>query len=306
MLTPKLIEMVHEQNELAQKLVDGTATDAEKDRLSKLTAAIKAATGKADGPKTEYKAMKLSEFQAYIEQETAKAATNPDPVSLQLLRKNLAAVKALRDSNPELADDHVITIEVKSSTDADDRIAALEAQVAELTTKLTETPAADEPAGKQDTETSQKLAMEAIDALIGRYESLKQKIEAGSVTAEDLEKAWEGNWDLQRVIEGAVAVLAKAEALKAVIDAIKPTLEKLAGPEDEGGEGDGDEGGDESGDEGGDGDSGEGDEVGKGGVNWGGDLSGTSKGGNADYSRIKKAGGMNGDFAAKADKRDDD
>jgi hypothetical protein len=256
MLNEKMFAILKRQNELTAKLADGTATDDEKAELDKLGKTITALTDadKVDVGKTRLETMTVADFQKHVESEQAALDANLDPARLALLKRNIDNVKAQGKTS---ADDHV-AVEVAVQASAEDRIATVEAKLDELleTVKAsfdrrTSTgvndggDAGDPPAGDggdaggddggdgsdvgkgDDKPVTTALAMEAIESVIECFNSIKAKVQEGTLTSDELYKMWPG-WEVREMIEGAVGVLAKAEELSKLVEEVKPELEKIA------------------------------------------------------------------------------
>jgi hypothetical protein len=74
----------------------------------------------------------------------------------------------------------------------------------------------------------QAMGTEAMDALIARYTETRNRMADGSITREDVERLWENQWPLRDIVNQSIAVLAKADTLKAAIDGVLPALRKAA------------------------------------------------------------------------------
>jgi|GEM_PF-6330547 len=319
MITEKLLEFVKRQTLLAAKIEAGTATPDERAELVKINHAISAAVNpqKTDH-KTVITTMRVDEFKTHVEAELEALKTAADADRLALLQSNIASVKA---QGKTLAED-IVGIQIFTAKSSDDRIAALEATVTDLSDKLqaAETDKAEKP-------TAHALAMEAIDTLLARMESIKAKIEGGSLTEDDLESMWDGDWEIRQALRQAVAIMTKAEELHKLLSVVVPAWEVLAkdgegeageaegeGEAGEGngegdgegeageaeGEGDGEgEAGEAEGEGDGEGEAGEAEGEGEGdgeageaeGVDksegWGTDLAPAALNGNEDYSLLK-------------------
>lgn len=260
MLNEKMFAILKRQNELSAKLADGTATDDEKAELTKLGKTISALTDadKVDVGKTRLETMTVADFQKHVEAEQTALDANLDPARLALLKRNIDSVKAQGKTS---ADDHV-AVEVAVQASAEDRIATVEAKLDELletvkasfdrrtSTGVNDGGASDDPpagddagdgdagtgddagdggtVGKnEDKPVTTALAMEAIDSVISCFNSIKAKVQEGTLTSDELYKMWPG-WEVREMIEGAVGVLAKAEELSKLVDEVKPELEKIA------------------------------------------------------------------------------
>ena len=281
MITEKLLEFVKRQTLLAAKIEAGTATPEERAELIKINKAISAAVNpqKAD-QNIVITTMRVDEFKTHVGAELEALKTAADADRLALLQSNIASVKA----QGKTLDEDIVGVQVFTEKSSDDRIAALEATVTDLSDKL---QAAE--TGKQEKPTAQAMAMEAIETLMSRMEAAKTKIEAGSLTRQDLNDMWDGDWDLREALSQAAAIMTKAEELFKTLSVIVPAWEVLAKDEDGDGEGDAGEGDAAEGDaaEGdGEGDAGEGDSVDKS-EGWGTDLAPPALGGNEDYSLLK-------------------
>ena len=236
MLTEKLMETVKRQSELAKKVMDGTATDEEKAELDKINQAIDTATGQStETRKTDLVTMKLEEFQNMVEEKT-KSDISPD--ELALLKRNIESVKKQGKTK---ADD-IVAVEVLVKQSAEDMIAALENRVVELEAKLEAKLAKkpSEPEKAADKPTAQALASEAIDSIIEQFGEMKNKITAGTLKQQDVKDMWP-SWQMQELIEGATAVVAKLDEAKKLIKEVMPELKKLSEGGEVTGDGDGDE-----------------------------------------------------------------
>jgi hypothetical protein len=283
----KIKQILKRQSELAKKVASGKATDAEKEQLNKLGEIVDALTdpSKVDVGKTKLTTMTLAEFKAYAEKEEAESYE--DPSRLALLEQNIASVK---EQGKTGADDHVavkVSVQVKES----DRLAAVEEKLDEVLTALKganfdgrtstgvntdgESDSDSEGEGEGEGEDVDKgedkpaataLAVEALDTIISRFEALKTKITGGSdISKDEFYEIWP-SYEIREIVEGAVDVLSKMEIAKALIEEVKPFLEKMvkdSGEGDTDGDTDGDPEGDSS-DGDSDGDSSEGEETEKG------------------------------------------
>lgn len=316
MLTDKLLQIVARQNELTAKLVAGTLDDQGKTELEGLVKAVQAATGNGQqevGKKTRPTTMTLAEFQKHVETTSAELQVNPDVAAIALLKRNIESVKAQGKTNPE----DIVAVEVLVQETMEEKYARLEERLADAEKKLAdkggdgdggngdgdegdgdgdgdgdgsgdgegdgEGDGDGEPANKQDKPTAQALALEAVETLISRFTALKAKIEGDSLTAEDLEKTWESQYDLRQILDEAVAVMAKFDECKSLIEECLPALKALHKAQDGEGDGDGDADGEPDGD---------GDDTGSTVKFWGGmDLAPRTDGGQSDYETLKKAAG---------------
>ncbi len=236
-MNKKFLKIVKRQSELAVKAADGTASEAEKTELKKLTAAVEAATApEQDVPETTLKTMKLSDFRAWHEKAVKDIEDGGDDKLLALVKRNIAAVKDQAVTDPE----GIVAVEIPIEKSESDRIKALETRIAELEDKGEIEPVVPAdgdaaPTGKADKPTAQALAMEAVDTLLVRYTKLKAVIESGSFSKDDIEDLW-GDWSLKDVIASAAAIMTKAEEMKGAVEAVMPTLEKLAKKEEDEGD----------------------------------------------------------------------
>lgn len=227
MITEKLLEYVKRQTLLSAKIADNTATPDERTEFSRINAAIKAATEpQTVEAKTLVTTMRLDEFQKHVESEMGALEKTPDADRLALLQRNIASVKS---QGKTLAED-IVGVEIMTRKTSDDRIAALEATVADLSAKLAE---AATTAEKAEAPTAHAMAMEAMVAMMSRMEALKSKVDSGSLTVEDLQMAWEGTWDIRDALRQAAAIMAKAEELHKSLSVVVPAWEVLAKGTDE-------------------------------------------------------------------------
>lgn len=232
----KFMEIVKRQTELATKAAAGSATKEEIAELNKLNAVVKAATEPAAPAATKLATMTLAAFREWHEKAVKQLEDGAsDPTLLAVVKRNIAAVK---EQGKTLADD-IVAVELPVEKQEADKVAALEARIAELEAKAAPAnappvgstatdAAADADAAKADGDkpVSQALAVEAIDALLARYTKVKAAIDAGSLTKQDLELLW-SDYELKRAIEQCAAIMVKAEALKALVEAALPELKKL-------------------------------------------------------------------------------
>lgn len=288
-MNEKLMKMIARQAALVSKLSAGKITDKEKSELGILNKQLQliADIDKSKIGKTKLSTMTLKEFRAHCQKEQEEGTAAFDGARLALLKRNIDSVK----SQGKTKSDDVVAIEVLVEQSADDvRMSAIENQLTEVLSLLKGgatfdgrgrtgivdndddgdddgTGDAGGDAGGDDTGSggtgdtakgdmpiTTKVAIEAITALISRYEKIKTKIENGEeFTSEELSKMWP-NWELREAVESSVEVLAKLEVLKALAEVVNPQLEKLAKDEAGDGDGDGDDDGEGGGDDGGDGD----------------------------------------------------
>lgn len=254
MITKKLEEMVRRQSALTAKMIDGTATDAEKVELRTLTDALAKATSPEPHQvrgRTTLRTVKLAAFRAEAD---ALLAGDPTPDQLAVLKRNMAAVKDQAVTDPE----GLVAVEALVELTDKDRLAEIEQRLKAAEARLSEgfdgrtrtglaLPADEEPAAKPDpkaqaaaaggegtqakadgdTSIATQLATEAVDSLITRFTALREKIAAGTLKIDDVRNAWQGDWELRSLIEGAVAVLSKVDQVAALIKEVQPALEAL-------------------------------------------------------------------------------
>lgn len=247
MLTKRLTKIMRRQSVLVGKIMDGTVTDEEKAELEKITKTVEAATGETaiEIGKTSLTTMKLSEFKDHIEALEAEMGEELNPQQVALMRKNIQAVKNQGKTDPE----DIVAVEIledTSSSEASERIKALEQVVADLTAKVeagfdgrTQTGVVDGKPGEEssqeegDSESTEKsvaqtLASEGLEALIARFEKVKEKVAGGTLTKEDLEALWENQWDIKSMLDGSMAIMIKIANAKELIEGIVPELKKLS------------------------------------------------------------------------------
>ena len=243
-----LSEILKRHGALVRKIAAGTATDAEKAEVLRLQEAVDAAAEATAEPEFTTVTMTLAEFQAHAEAELADMDKAPDADRIARLQRNLKAIREQGKSAP----DDVVAVEVKTKAAEPSIVDALDARLAALSppaeaaktepapvaaaeaAPVPETPAAAEktepapaaeaaPAAPEPVAAaaepefdkasiSQQVAVEALEALTGRLSDLRAKIDGGSMSAEDLDKAFEGWWSLQDVIRTFTAVAASAPA----------------------------------------------------------------------------------------------
>lgn len=220
---------------LTEKALSGTITDEERAEAATLQAEIARATAPVDLTKvaTTLTTMTVQEFQAHA--DAVRAADPPDPVDLALMRKNLEAIKQQDPAGQEsVVAVHARADNTPASLEA--RIAALEAKAATAMVSTGEPapapvdpPAAGAPVATKapgDSPVASALATEAMDAAMMRLTSVKDALASGTLDEESLQKLWPG-YDLRRVVEQCVEVLAKVDAIKAVADEVLPALKKI-------------------------------------------------------------------------------
>jgi len=202
-----------------------------------------------------FKTIKLSEFKAYVD-ETMKST---DVEELELLKANIAIVNELKKENEEIDENMSIVITVKKAKDASEtvqnKIDELKAQ--ENKDENTDEEKSDEETADENPETddnkddenkedkdnkdkddkaapeSQTMALEAIDALIKKYEDLKTVIASDNVTKEDIESIWQNDYSLKEVLEQTLTIMEVSKNLVTVLESVVPVLKEEAGVVDE-------------------------------------------------------------------------
>jgi len=86
-----------------------------------------------------------------------------------------------------------------------------------------------EPVGKG---VAMELGKEAMETLMERFQTLKDKMDSGSLSQDDIKDAFHGQWQLEELIRQAVAVTAKSDTLALSIESVLPALKELAKQED--------------------------------------------------------------------------
>lgn len=246
-MTKKFLEIVKRQTVLAAKAASGDATPEELTELQRLNVAVKAATEPTDSKlDTTLKTMTLADFRVWHE-KAVKAIEDGDDTLLSVVKRNLAAVK---DQGKTKSDD-VVAVEMPVEKSDADVVVDLQQRIADLEAKAEADPASTEDeevdTDKGDKPTAQALAMEAIDTLLAKYTKLKALVDAGTFSKDELDSIFDGDWSLKDIIRDSAAIMAKADEMKAAVEALMPELEKLDKAEGEDGEageaGDGDEAG---------------------------------------------------------------
>jgi len=230
MITKKLEETIRRMNVLVGKSVAGTLTDAERGEMAKLQKSVEAATTPPPVAKTRPATMTVEEFTKHIDAELAEMEKAPDEERLALLQANIEAVKVQGKTAPTDVVAVLVRVQSEKADDCATQVAALQAQVADLTARLEmqekkatvkteEAPAAppadDTPIAKLVKEgVSAQIALEALDALISKVNSVKDLVASGNATAESVEKTFEGWWNLMDAIRthSAIAAAAKVPA----------------------------------------------------------------------------------------------
>ncbi len=225
----KFSETLKAHGALVRKVAAGTATDAERQEVLRLQAAIDAAADAVADPTHKTVTMTLAEFKVVAEKEIAELEAMPDADRLARLQRNL---KAIRDQ-AKTAPDDVVTVEIACAAEPaivdglETRVAALSAaKTAPVVPDAPPAPAASDappavapaaPAAKGEPEgafdkasVSQQLALEALEALIGRVNGLKAAVTAGTITEQQLCDAFNGWWTLRDAIETYTAIAGAA------------------------------------------------------------------------------------------------
>ncbi len=226
MLTQKFMEYAKRQNVLAAKAAEGKATEGEIAELKKISTALSAAMGDHEPQcETELASLNAEEFKKYVQDETAAVEVELDPDRLSLLKRNIADVKRQQAKGAETF--AVYMAVVKEEADA---VSALEARIAALEAGSVVAP---EKAEEDETEkgVAQDLGAEALDALLLKFNLLKTKMDAGGVSIEDVDAAFNGNWQLRDFIEMAAAFMTKSDEMAKTIAPIVDALTALAGEE---------------------------------------------------------------------------
>ena len=268
-MNPKLRELLKRQTALVGKVAKGDANDQEKRELDALNKKIEELSNPeaVDVGKTTLATMTVAEFKKHVQEETVDATEKLDTKRLALLKRNIDSVKSQNKST----DEEVVAVEVLvDAGKSDERLDAMELKLDEIfqfvkgqnfdgrgTTGLVNGDAGGDagtgtgegegegegegtPSEKNDEmPVSTAAALEALTAMIARYEKVKGMVEGGDAfTSEELYKMWPG-WELREAVEQSVEVLAKLEALKALMEAVNPELEKIAKEKEGEGEGEG-------------------------------------------------------------------
>ena len=240
MMTPKLMDLVRRQSELSAKVIAKTATAEEEQTLKQITDAIQAATTVKATPSfddTELAVMKLDEFRSYVEAETAALQETPDANRLALLKYNLAAVqKQTQDGTAEtVAVQRFVAKDEDALATLTQRVAELEAKLAEKSVTADDPPAEDPPkkAAVKEDSISAKLAVEALDAYLAKLNEAKAKIESGSLKKDEIYEIFSGSWQLRDVVETYAAIVAKVDEIKPLFDTVKVAVDAvIKDPED--------------------------------------------------------------------------
>jgi len=142
-----------------------------------------------------------------------------DADRLALLKRNIAAVKLQGKTAPDDVVEIEAKVEVPIIDDLESKAAALEAKATfdgRTTTGVrdaaVEAPVKDE--GKDDkpdeefdkASVSQQLAVEALDALIGKVAALRVAVQAGTMTREQYNDMFDGWWTLQEAVRTFAAM----------------------------------------------------------------------------------------------------
>lgn len=263
-MNQKLMKMISRQTALVNKLSKGKLDDAEKKELDDLNKKIEGLSNldSVEVGKTELATMTVKEFKDHVSKVQTETAESLDVQQMALLKRNIAAVK----SQGKTKDEEIVAVEIlveQSGSDA--RLDGIEGKMDELfelvkglagkgasfdgrsTTGINDGDEGDgdgdggdggdgegQNTGKaDDMPASTAVAIEALGAIIERYQKIKTLIEAGETfTEEDLQKMWPG-WELRDAVETATAVLAKLESLQALVESVHPALEKIAKSSDD-------------------------------------------------------------------------
>lgn len=311
-MNKKLRKTLERQSQLTAKMMEGTITDDEKSELKKLNISIQKSTKPhVLKRKTTLKTIKLSDFQAYVEDVMKSDEPNAD--DLALAKRNITAVKGQDVTDPE----GIVAIEVFVKEDPVDAIKRLEQRIAELEAKADNAPSDDdnntessgddgdnvdtgadqgddgddsgdnepqegEPASKEEmaAPTALALALEALDSIINKITMLKVKFESNDITLDEVYKAWP-DWEVKELVEGAASILAKIDSYKTLIEELTPKVNKLKNP-DSSADADNTDGADSS--------DGSGDDSVYKTFLSGADMAPSSEGGAADHKMIKTQG----------------
>jgi hypothetical protein len=229
-------------------------TDAERQELLQLTGAAQVPTATM---KTTLKTMKLSEANVMINKVVQNGMATQE--QLVLAQKNLEAIQGQRVTDPE----GTVAVEVEAPMGPNDLAQAVFARLDAIEKRLQAPAPATQPTtqgnagdtgnsgnagntgdstdigSQNNTARIAALAVkqagghaltdaeEAMDTILDRFTQLQKKIQADAVTKEDLEKLWP-DWDLRNIIDSAVSIMAKMEALSLVIDEVLPSLERVS------------------------------------------------------------------------------
>jgi hypothetical protein len=231
MFTEKLMGMVKRQTALVAKGEELTAD--ERKELDKLNAAIAAVTSEDGVQKgaTKLTTMTADEFEKYC---TEAMASDLDAEALAVLKSNVEAVKAQKADGKEI---FAVELPVAKSIEDKmaDRIEELEKRLAAVETNKGEPEPA--PAGDSEGEgegegnakgATADMANEILDGLVKQFESLKTKINNGTLTKEDIDAAFDAQWETREFLDLTLATMGKVDTLKALLDELKPIVEKMA------------------------------------------------------------------------------
>jgi len=177
--------------------------------------------------KTKLVVMTAEDFRKHAEAEVSALEKAFDQDRYDALSKSYEAAKSTEDGKE-------IPVLVVEEPSMDDRLNALAAAKAQADDKPKDEPAAADPAveaadpaKKAEPKVAAQLAIEAMDSLIGKYQELKAKIEAGTLTRLEADTMFQNEWQIKDVIASGAAICAKAETFKALVDEIHPALEKI-------------------------------------------------------------------------------
>lgn len=246
MLTEKLLKYIEAQTTLAASVMDGSATDEQRAELRRVNAIVAAANGQyAPQCETELASLNEEEFRKYVEGELEAMDSAPDVDRIALLHENVTDVRRQAKNGAEM---FAVRMPVAKS-DADE-MTALKARIAALEAKVSEKAEGDEPeggdievSGEEEAESKQEsasamLGVEALDAMILAMGALLEKIQSGTATEEDLQRAFGNTWAIEQAVDLAIALMGKSADLCKMLEEALPGLREMAEKNDGGEDGD--------------------------------------------------------------------
>lgn len=244
----KLMDAVRKQTELSQRVLAGTATDAERVELASLTeklAGTTQATGNANAVTAELTTLSAADFEKFLADEQAALAKNPDIDRLALLRENVDGVRKQAEKGSVIFAVRVPVIEKIDPMDAilnrldemekkfDQRfrtgvgnptardVAAPAPAPAPEAATVAPAPAAtpEAPAVEQQKDALSKdsvesvLTLSSVDALLAAIGALATKAADDSDDSDELRKLLDGTYDLAHLVTCAASIAQKAADL---------------------------------------------------------------------------------------------
>jgi hypothetical protein len=245
-----IMDAVRKQTELSQRVLAGTATDADRVELASLTEKLVGATqatGNANAVKAEMDLMNAAEFEKFLADEQAALAKAPDLDRLALLRENVEGVRkqvakgrtvfAVRVPVIEKVDPiEAILLRLdemekryefnqRYNTGVGPKVVRQSTPVAPVAAPVVEAPAA--PAVEQAKDALSKdaidafLTMSSVDELMSVIAALTAKAADEADDSDELRKLLDGTYDLAHLVTCAATIAQKAADLVEAAQALE-------------------------------------------------------------------------------------